>query len=210
MSHTMENKYEENDPKSPSMESSIPIMGENEEKNSSQEASDTGNNEMSSEKDGAAETISKLSQELDEYKDKYLRTAAEIENLRRRMEKDRSDLLKYGAEKLLKDMIPVLDSFEKAVEGASAEGASESDTLKDGILLVQKQLFEVLKSNGLSIIEAAGEKFDPNIHQGIQKVESDKVKEDTVKDQFATGYMLNDRLIRPAMVSVLVPKEDEK
>lgn len=145
--------------------------------------------------------IKTLEDELLEAKDRYLRQAADIENMRRRQERERSDLLKYGTEKLLQDLLPVLDSLDKAM----ASQGGDSNPILEGIKMVQKQFSGVLENHGLKAIEAAGKAFDPNVHQAIQRVEHD-VDTDTVKDEYQKGYSLNGRLVRPAMVSVYVPK----
>ena len=146
--------------------------------------------------------IRQLEDEVQDAKDRYLRTLADMDNMRRRHERDRQDLLKFASEKLLQDLLPVLDSFEKAT---AASGAEAGNAVVEGIRMVHKQLTHVLESNGLKTVDAAGKTFDPNLHQAIQRIEGD-VGEETVKDEYQKGYTLNGRLIRPSMVSVLVPK----
>ena len=143
----------------------------------------------------------RLEEQLLEAKDRYLRQAADMENMRRRQEKDRADLLKFGTEKLLQDLLPVLDSLDKAMQ--SADG--QTNPVVEGVKMVQKQFVTVLEQNGLKPIDSKGASFDPNLHQAIQRLEDD-VAEDTVKEEYQRGYTLNGRLIRPAMVSVSVPK----
>lgn len=148
-----------------------------------------------------ADKIHRLEEQLLEAKDRYLRQAADMENMRRRQEKDRADLLKYGTEKLLQELLPTLDSLDKAMQAAG----DQSNPVVDGVRMVQKQLTTVLEQQGLKAIVAKGASFDPNLHQAIQRLEED-VTEDTVKEEYQKGYTLNGRLIRPAMVSVSVPK----
>lgn len=145
--------------------------------------------------------LQRLEEQLLEAKDRYLRQAADMENMRRRQEKDRADLLKFGTEKLLQDLLPVLDSLDKALEAA----AGQSNPVTEGVKMVHKQFTTVLEQNGLKSINAKGQTFDPNLHQAIQRLEED-VTEDTVKEEYQKGYTLNGRLVRPAMVSVSVPK----
>ena len=151
--------------------------------------------------------IAALEQELSHYKDRYVRAVAEMENIRRRSEKERSDLLKYGLESTLKDLLPVLDSFELAVptETAAPEADANEKSFHSGVLMVKKQMLDTLKKHGLEQIEAKDKPFDPNFHQAIQRVESAEHKEETVAGEFQKGYVLNGRLIRPAMVSVFIP-----
>jgi molecular chaperone GrpE len=152
----------------------------------------------------------KLAQEVADLKDKYVRAVAEMENMRRRMERERADLIKYGLENVFKDFLPVLDSLEKAMpEGEDAAKAVEGGanaSYFEGMLMVKKQLLDVFKRHGLEAIQSKGAAFDPNVHQAIQRVESADVQVDTVRDEFARGYLLNGRLLRPAMVSVLTPQ----
>jgi molecular chaperone GrpE len=150
------------------------------------------------------EKIRHLEDEVQEAKDRYLRTLAEMDNMRRRHERERQDLLKYATEKLLQDLLPVLDSFEKA---SSVPGTGADSAIVEGIRMVHKQLMHVLEVNGLKPVEAAGKPFDPNLHQAIQRIEGD-VADETVKDEYQRGYLLNGRLVRPSMVSVLVPKSE--
>jgi molecular chaperone GrpE len=155
------------------------------------------------------EGLDRLSQELAEVKDKYVRTVAEMENMRRRMDRERGDLVKFALEHILKDLLPTLDSLEKALPDSQTgedRGASPADSgYYTGMLMVKKQLLEVLRKHGLEAIQAKGEIFDPNLHQAIQRVESNQVDKDVVGDEYARGYTLHGRLLRPAMVSVLSP-----
>lgn len=140
------------------------------------------------------------------HKDKFLRALAEAENLRRRTEKEKSDLLQYGLEKMISDLLPVLDSIETARGDMKNEDHLSIDSLKAGFDLVGKQLVDALNKHGLSAVNSDGAPFDPNLHQAIQRIESDTAEGETVKQSFVRGYLLNGRLIRPAMVSVEVPK----
>lgn len=159
--------------------------------------------------DAGAE-LDKLAQEAADLKDKYMRAVAEMENMRRRMERERTDLIKYGLENVFKDFLPVLDSLEKAMPDdeagmPKANGASNESYLA-GMQMVKKQLVDVFRRHGLESIQSRGQTFDPNLHQAIQRVESADVQVDTVGDEYARGYLLNGRLLRPAMVSVLTPQ----
>lgn len=142
--------------------------------------------------------------ELEEYKDRYMRSVADLENYRRRVEKEKSDLLNYGLEGFLKELLPVLDSLDKAIEDREDE---KKESFLDGVEMVRKQLLTVLSKSGLETIEASGAKFDPNLHQAIQKVEKEEIDEEMIDQEFAKGYLLNGRLLRPSMVTVAVPKD---
>lgn len=151
--------------------------------------------------------LAAMEEELAQYKDRYMRAVAETENLRRRSEKERMDLLKYGLEGTFKDLLPVLDGFELAVSSDQPESAVNQNekSFYSGILLVKKQLLDTLRKHGLEQLDAKNQPFDPNFHQAIQRVESAEHKEETVAGEFQKGYVLNGRLIRPAMVSVFIP-----
>lgn len=152
--------------------------------------------------------IDQLQAELDESKDKYLRTLAEMDNLRKRFSKERTDLIKYNCESLLFDLLPVIDSFEQASAESEQAGLTEQDSkFLQGLNLVKKQFFAVLEKNGLKPIDARGQTFDPNIHQAIQRVDTQDVEEETVQTEFARGYMYHDKLLRPSVVSVAVPAQ---
>ena len=158
--------------------------------------------------DGGTQPNAELAAEVAELKDKYVRVCAEMENMRRRQERERIDLNKYALETVFKDLLPVLDSFDKAIpDSVEGEEPAKADTggYYLGIQMVKRQLLEVCKKHGLEAIVSLGTQFDPNVHQGIQRIESGEVKVETVGDEYARGYNLNGRLIRPAMVSVLTP-----
>ncbi|NRA64343.1 MAG: nucleotide exchange factor GrpE [Pseudobacteriovorax sp.] len=156
------------------------------------------------EEDVLATELKKAKREAQEYKDKFMRVVAEMDNLRKRSEKERANLLKYGHEKVLEDLLPVLDSFDKAVQVADGTDVA---AVVDGMKLVSNQLVSTLEKHGLSGFDSVGEGFDPNFHQAIQKIDDPDVKEEVVKEEFQKGYKLKDRLLRAAIVSVAVPKD---
>lgn len=150
-----------------------------------------------------ASELLKAQEEASQFKDKYMRSVAEMENLKRRHEKQKADAIKFGLESLMKNLLPVLDGFEKSSE------VSEETVLADyqkGIEMVRKQLVDVLSKSGLEVFESKGEQFNPDLHQAIQRVEDAEVSEELVKDEYQKGYKLNGRLLRAAMVSVVVPE----
>lgn len=150
----------------------------------------------------------KMLQENAELKDRVLRQMADMDNLRKRFEREKSDLAKFATESLLSDMMPVLDSFEQASgTSESSQSDKEKDSFRDGLLMVKKQLLGVLRKHGLEQLESVDQPFDPNFHQAIQRIESADVTADTVGMEYAKGYTLNGRLLRAAMVSVKVPAQ---
>lgn len=139
------------------------------------------------------------SADADEFKDRYMRTLADFENYRKRADREKSDFYKYALQGVLKDLLPVLDNFDR-----SLEHAEEGDDFHKGVLLIYKQLLDVLSKNGVKPIDESGVKFDPNIHEGVIREEDPSVPSQTVTAVLQKGYFLHDRLLRPAMVKVAV------
>ncbi|PYQ48016.1 MAG: nucleotide exchange factor GrpE [Acidobacteria bacterium] len=143
-------------------------------------------------------------QEQIDYKDRYLRTLADFENFRKRAEREKQDFFKYALGGLLKELLPVLDNFDRALEHAA-----EGDDFHRGVLLIYKQLFDALKKHGLRPIEESGVPFDPKIHEAVVREENPSVPSHTVVAILQKGYFLHDRLLRPAMVKVAVGGSEE-
>jgi molecular chaperone GrpE len=143
---------------------------------------------------------SEAQKESEKNYDLYLRSQAEIENIRKRNKREREDWYRYANETLIKNLLPSLDNLEKALEHADNENAIHA--LKDGIELTLKGLKDVLSKSGLVEVSALGEPFDPCYHEAVSQMEDDQVKPGTVLEELQKGYLLNDRLIRPAVVVV--------
>ncbi|MEI6633377.1 MAG: nucleotide exchange factor GrpE [Chlamydiota bacterium] len=139
----------------------------------------------------------------DEYFDRLLRTAADLENYKKRAERERSDLLKFGQEELMGELIVVLDNFGRALDSAGNSAAAKG--MADGVSLIRKQLLTVLDKFGLRPVEAVGQKFNPELHEAVAQVETDAQPEGTVVGEQLRGYTLNGRLLRPAVVTVAAP-----
>ena len=137
--------------------------------------------------------------ERDELKDLLIRRQAEFDNYRKRSEKERADYLQYAAMDVIRDLIPVLDDFERALKVE----APNSDYAK-GVEMIYNRMFEAMKKLGLEPIEAAGKMFDPHVHQAIERVETADAADNTVLGEFQRGYAFKGRLLRPAMVKVAV------
>jgi molecular chaperone GrpE len=140
-----------------------------------------------------------LRAENQQLKDRYLRTLADFENVRKRTEREKADFFKYALANVLRDMLPVLDNFDRALDHAE-----EGDEFHKGVLLIYKQLFDVLERHGLKTIDEKGVHFDPNIHEGVVREENPSVPSHTVVEILQKGYFLHDRLLRPALVKVAV------
>ena len=151
--------------------------------------------------------LEELKRQLQDKQDRLLRALADTENLRRRGQRDREDYVKYANETLLRDLIPVLDNFDRAL--AAARAAGQSGNVLNGIELIQRELLRVLEKAGLSRYSAVGERFDPTRHEAIARVVSADSAPDTVVHETAAGYLLNGRVLRPALVAVAAaPDED--
>jgi len=140
-----------------------------------------------------------LKAERDEMKDLLLRRQAEFDNFRRRTEKERSEYLQYAGMEMVKDLLPILDDFERAfkVEGATPEYVK-------GMEMIYNRTFETLKKLGLEPIGTAGETFDPHLHQAVERVETPDAEEGVIMGEFQRGYRFKGKLLRPAMVRVAV------
>lgn len=130
--------------------------------------------------------------------DKYLRSVAELDNYKKRVAKEKADIIKYGKEELVKDILPFMDSLDRALKHETGDIQS----FKDGIALIQDQLLCCLKKHGVEKIETAGADFDPNFHEALMQVESDQHEDNKIVDEIQKGYLLNGRLLRPSRVCV--------
>ncbi len=151
-------------------------------------------------KDQLIEKISEAQASADTNMDNYLRSQAEMENMKKRFQKDKQDLIKYGNETLTKQLLPVADNLEKALDHSKDENPLEA--LRDGVDLTLKGLMNVLEKAGVEVVEAVGVPFDPNFHEAVSEQEDDRAGPGTVLKELQKGYLLNQRLIRPAMVIV--------
>ncbi len=142
-----------------------------------------------------------LKDERDSLYDRLLRKQAEFENYRKRVEKEKAEYAQFASSELMREILGSLDSFELALRNASGD-----ENVLRGFELIYKQLQDTLSRFGLKIIEAKGQKFDPNFHQAVSTEVNDAVEENTVTQELRRGYLLNGRLLRPAMVSVSVKK----
>jgi len=144
-----------------------------------------------------------------EMQDRFLRVSAEFENYKKRRQRETQDLLRFAHESLIRDLLPVMDSFERAI--LSSEGTRDYDAFHDGILLILQQLHEVLNNAGVERVSPEGELFDPNWHEAVGVCPHDEIEPDHVASVIEPGYRLHDRVIRPARVMVVShPAEDEE
>lgn len=135
-----------------------------------------------------------------ELQDRLLRMSADWDNSRKRMQKEKEEALKYAAEGLLEELLPVIDNFELGLQ--SAQSAQDAKSVAYGFQMVQMQLNQFLKDNGLESIDAVGQEFDPHLHDALGHHETTEHPEGTIMSQTRKGYKLKDRLMRPAAVFV--------
>ena len=140
--------------------------------------------------------------------DKFVRAVAEMDNYKKRAAKEKADTIKYGTEELIKDILPFIDSLDRAMEHT---GSPEVEAFKEGIKLIQEQLLCCLKKHGVERIESSGADFDPNYHEAMMQIHSDEHEENKIVNEIAKGYLLNGRLLRPSKVCVCkkTNKEDD-
>lgn len=158
--------------------------------------------ESTSEDVPEGDQLAQLEAEVEKYKDVALRAEAEMQNLRRRAERDVQNAHKFGTERLLQNLLPVLDSLEKAIEASEAAGQSEDDPQLEGIKLCSKLFINVLTKEGIEALDPLGEPFDPNLHEALSMIENPDLEPNSVMTVIQKGYRLNERLVRPAKVMV--------
>ncbi len=146
--------------------------------------------------------------EAKENYDRFLRQAAELENFKKRAAREKGEAIRYANENLIRDLLPVLDNLERAVEHAG--GGGNGKPLLEGVEMVLKGFVDVLEKYGLTVVSAKGEPFDPEKHEAIAHVESEEYEPNIIVEEHQKGYYLLDRLLRPALVSVSKPSEPKK
>ena len=149
-----------------------------------------------------------------DWQDQYLRKAADFENYRKRMIREKQEAIDYANSNLLLDLVQVLDDFDRAIDAGKTQGGeSANNAFVEGVVMIKNQMVSMLSSKyGLSYYPAKGEAFDPNLHEAVSMIQSPDVKEAVVGEELQKGYKLKERVIRHSKVMVLMPaeKQDEK
>jgi molecular chaperone GrpE len=138
-----------------------------------------------------------------ELQNRFLRLQADFENFRKRTDRERMEFAEYAGERTVRDLLPVLDDLERAIEASSKPGSASEEFVK-GLELIYVRMLDTLKKQGLEPIETDGAVFDPHQHQAVQRVESDEHEEGAIVGEFQRGYTFKGRLLRPSMVQVAV------
>lgn len=170
----------------------IKVDGEPEESAANEEKQAQQNDQLRIERDG-------LRVERDELKELLLRRQAEFDNFRKRTEKERSEFVQYAGMELVREILPILDDFERSTksEGGNPEYVK-------GVQMIYTRMFETLKKQGLEPIETAGQEFDPHLHQAVERVETKDSPDGAILGEFQRGYNFKGKLLRPSMVKVAV------
>lgn len=147
----------------------------------------------------AVDETEKLKAEIEEKKNQYLRLQADFENFRRRTRQEKEELGNVVTQTILKDMLPLLDNFERAL----ASDNKDSEGFHKGVEMIYNQFAEALKKNGLEYIDTEGKKFDPNFHQAVMRVQNPDLEDETIAAELQKGYIVKGRVVRPSMVQVV-------
>ena len=165
-----------------------------------------GGTSRDAKKDAAAESVEELLEaaeaRAEKSQDRLLRVTAEFENYKKRAERDINDFRKFANESLIKEILPILDNLERALEISEEKNEKTLKGMREGVAMTLKGLLSGLEKYGVVPIESLNQPFDPNFHQAVMREESDKRPDNTVSQELQKGYMMQDRLLRPAMVVV--------
>ena len=148
-----------------------------------------------------------LKKELDDLKEAHLRRLADMENLRKRFEREKTEFQQYALSDVLLELLAIGDNFERALQSDPSD--ADGKTFREGVELILRMFQSLLAKHGVRPIVLENRAFDPNFHHAMMVEESDKVEEPTVAEELQKGYMLHDRLLRPTLVKVLVPKKGQ-
>jgi len=145
--------------------------------------------------------VQRLNAEVEHLREMYLRKLAEFDNYRKRIDRERQEIRRTAAEGLVSELLPVLDNFERAVQHAEE---SEPAPFREGVAMIARQFAEILHRSGLEAIDPTGQRFDPELHEAVQRIEGSEYASGSVVGVFSKGYLFGGRLMRPAMVAVAV------
>ncbi len=159
-----------------------------------EQAQDQQNDQMS-------DLLTQKEEEINDLNNRFMRLNADFQNFKKRVEKEKADVYQFGNEKMITDLLPILDNLERAYSSTNEESMA-SDVIAKGVEMVIKQFKEILKKHGVEEIQATGEEFDPNLHHAVMQEDHETYKSNRVIDVFQKGYTLNGKVIRASMVKV--------
>ncbi len=162
--------------------------------------------EVEANAESAEDNVSELKSEQEDFKAKFYYLAADMDNLRKRHEREREQLIKFGNEKVLSGLLDVIDNLERTTDAIKDDEDEKVKNIFVGIDMVQKQFIDCLKNNGLETIESVGKEFDPNFHEALAQQPAEGKKDGEIIQEYQKGYVLNGRLLRAA--KVVVAKND--
>ena len=187
-------------------------MSENNKQN--EEISEKDKNEESKASESDSQTKEKsIEEKLKEAEEKSLRSLAEIENQRRRFEKEIKDAFEFGSFNFAKESLAILDNLQRAKDAIKNDeklkNNSDLDKFLENITIIEKDLVSIFEKNRIKKIDVNNKKFDPNFHQAMSEIEDDRTESGTILHEIQSGYMLGDRLLRPALVSISKKKSSK-
>jgi molecular chaperone GrpE len=153
------------------------------------------------------EEIIKMKEEIKELKQEYLRQVADKENLRKRLEREKAEYYQYALSDFFGELLVVLDNFERSLK---SNDQKNQDSLKEGVEMIYKQMLDLLNKYGVKPIDIKDKKFNPHLHQAFITEESEDIEEPQVGEEFQRGYTINERLLRPSLVKVILPKKENE
>ncbi|MGD8538330.1 MAG: nucleotide exchange factor GrpE [Candidatus Aminicenantes bacterium] len=153
------------------------------------------------------EDIKKMKAEIQELKQEYLRQIADKENLRKRLEREKSEYYQYALSEFFGELLVVLDNFERSLE---SDDQRNLDSFQEGVEMIYKQLLDLLNKYGVKPIDIRDKKFNPHLHQAFITEESEDIEDPQIGEEFQRGYTINERLLRPSLVKVILPKKENK
>lgn len=149
------------------------------------------------------EAINTDANKKDEYKERFFYVAAELENTRKRFEREKENLLKYGNEKVLSSLLTVIDNFDLTVSTLQSDKDEKVQNIVKGIDMIRSQFLDTLNKNGLTLVESVGKEFDPNFHEAVAQMPNAEMENHMIMTEYQRGYVLNGRLLRAAKVVVV-------
>lgn len=165
--------------------------------------------ELEGETIGLADELESVRQEAKDNYDRFVRVSAEFENYKKRASREMSEFKKYANDAMVKALLPVVDNLERAIE-SSGDDERANSCVVEGIEMTLKEILKILDQFGIKQVQSLGQPFDPGFHEAILREESDEYPENTVVKELQKGYLMHERLIRPAMVVVSAAKKDEE